>query len=260
MQDVSQLPQYKRICTAAFLSIYGMKGGILLRQVLRNERKFLINTVDFTAKKHQLRQLLHEDPHNGPEGYLIRSLYFDTEYDDDLFDKAFGMEVRKKLRLRLYDPTGDFAVLEMKQKQGVQQCKRSLRLSREDAQRLIAGDHAPLLRYREPFAAECYALMQTRCYRPRTIVEYRRMAFVAKENSIRVTFDHRIEATASSFDLFAPKLLMVPVMDLSQAVLEVKYNGFLLSYIKDLLGDLGRSELSVSKYGMARQLSYHEHL
>ena len=53
---------------------------------------------------------------------------------------------------------------------------------------------------------------------------------------------------------------MVPVMDLSQAVLEVKYNGFLLSYIKDLLGDLGRSELSVSKYGMARQLSYHEHL
>lgn len=143
MQDVSQLPQYKRICTAAFLSIYGMKGGILLRQVLRNERKFLINTVDFTAKKHQLRQLLHEDPHNGPEGYLIRSLYFDTEYDDDLFDKAFGMEVRKKLRLRLYDPTGDFAVLEMKQKQGVQQCKRSLRLSREDAQRLIARRPMP---------------------------------------------------------------------------------------------------------------------
>lgn len=231
-----------------------------MQQVLRNERKFLINTADFMAKKHQLRQMLHEDPHNGPEGYSIRSLYFDTEYDGDFFDKEFGVEVRKKLRLRLYDPDGDFAVLEMKQKQGEQQRKRSLRLSREDARRLIAGDHTPLLRYSEPFAAECCALMQTRCYRPRTIVEYRRLAFIARENSIRVTFDHRIEATQSSFALFDPRLLLAPVMDRSQAVMEVKYNGFLLSYIKDLLGDLGRSELSVSKYCMARQLSYHEHL
>ena len=231
-----------------------------MRQVLRNERKFLINTADFMAKKHQLQQLLHEDPHNGPEGYSIRSLYFDTEYDHDFFEKQTGVEVRKKLRLRLYDPTGDFAVLEMKQKQGEQQRKRSLQMSREDAQRLIACDYTPLLRYPEPFAAECYALMQTRCYRPRTIVEYRRMAFIAKENSIRVTFDHQIDATGSSFALFDPHLLMTPVMDRSQAVLEVKYNGFLLSYIKDMLSNLGRSELSVSKYCLARQINYNEHL
>lgn len=231
-----------------------------MRQVLRNERKFLIGTVDFWSKKQQLLQLLHEDPHNGTEGYRIRSLYFDTEYDNDFFDKEFGVEVRKKLRLRLYDPNGDFAVLEMKQKQGEQQRKRSLRLSREDALQLIDCNYTPLLHYAEPFAAECYALMQTRCYRPRTIVEYRRLAFIARENNIRVTFDHTIDATASSFGLFDPYLSMTPVMERSQAVLEVKYNGFLLSYIKDMLGDLGRSELSVSKYCMARQLSYHEHL
>lgn len=231
-----------------------------MRQVLRNERKFLIGTTDFWLKKQQLRQLLHEDPHNGAEGYRIRSLYFDTEYDGDFFDKEFGVEVRKKLRLRLYDPNGDFAMLEMKQKQGEQQRKRSLKMSREDAIRLIAGDYASLLRYSEPFAAECYALMQTRCYRPRVIVEYQRFAFIARENNIRVTFDHTIDATASSFDLFNPHLNMTPVMDRSQAVLEIKYNRFLLSYIKDMLSDLGRSELSVSKYCMARQLSYHEHL
>lgn len=231
-----------------------------MQQVLRNEKKFLINTVEFMAKKHQLQQLLHEDPHNGPQGYCIRSLYFDTEYDDDLFDKAFGLEVRRKMRLRLYDPRNDFAMLEMKQKQGNQQRKRSLRLSREDAQKLVCCDYTPLLRNPEPFAAECYALMQTRCYRPRTIVEYRRMAFIAKENNIRITFDHQIDATQSSFDLFDPHLLMVPVMDRNQAVLEVKYNGFLLSYIKDMLGDLCKSKLSVSKYALARQLSYYDHI
>ena len=231
-----------------------------MQQVLRNERKFLIHTVDFIETKYRLQQLLHEDPHNGKEGYLIRSLYFDTEYDDDLFDKAFGLEVRKKVRLRLYDPNGDFALLEMKQKQGNQQRKRSLRINREDAQKLIHCDYNPLLSYPEPFAAECYALMKTRCYRPRTIVEYRRIAFIAKENNIRITFDHEIEATQSSFDLFAPNLLMVPVMDRSQAVLEVKYNGFLLSYIKDMFVNLGKSELSVSKYALARQLSYYDHI
>ena len=126
--------------------------------------------------------------------------------------------------------------------------------------RLSTGDYAPLLRYPDPFAAECYGLMQTRCYRPRVIVEYQRLAFIARENNIRITFDHTINAAAASLALFDPQLSLMPVMGRSQAVLEVKYNGFLLSYIKDMLGDLERSELSVSKYCMARQLSYHEHL
>ena len=44
-------------------------------------------------------------------------------------------------------------------------------------------------------------------------------------------------------------------MDPFQMVLEVKYNGFLLSYLKDLLNLVGRSELSVSKYCLARSVS-----
>ena len=38
-------------------------------------------------------------------------------------------------------------------------------------------------------------------------------------------------------------------------VLEVKYNGFLLSYLKDLLDLVARPELSVSKYCLARSVS-----
>ena len=100
------------------------------------------------------------------------------------------------------------AMLEMKQKQGVQQLKRSLKISREDAVRIIKGDLFPLLTYRDPFAAEIYAFMQIHAYRPVTIVEYRRKAFIAKENKIRITFDNQIVATESSFDLFDPNLNM----------------------------------------------------
>ena len=146
-------------------------------------------------------------------------------------------------------------MLEMKQKQGPYQRKRSLRLSREDAEKLCRGDYRPLLGYTDPFAAEVYAIMHWKCYRPKTIVEYLRQAYVAKENHIRVTIDSRIRATEANFYLFLENLPMYPVLDPYKMVLEVKFNGFMLSYIKDALNCVKRSELSVSKYCLARSVS-----
>ena len=99
-------------------------------------------------------------------------------------------------------------------------------------------------------------MMKCRCYRPKTIVQYNRKAFVAKENKIRITFDNKIAATESSFDLFSPKLNMNPVLDPYDVVLEVKFNGFLLDYIRRMINSIDRSELSVSKYVLALQNSY----
>ena len=231
-----------------------------MNRVLREEKKFLINMADCLRLSHKLAQVMMQDAHNGPRGYLIRSLYYDTIYDQDYFEKAAGTELRRKMRLRIYDPKADFAMLEMKQKQGARQLKRSLRVSRRDAQILSQGDFSPLLRYAEPFAAECFGMLKARCYRPAAIVEYRRKAFIAKENRIRVSFDFQIAATESSFDLFHPNLNMNPVLDPFDAVLEVKYNGFLLDYIRWLLNEADRSELSVSKYVLARQNAYQTHL
>lgn len=227
-----------------------------MNQVLREEKKFLISVDSFVALSHKLEQVLLSDPHNGTHGYRIRSLYFDTVYDGDYFEKEDGVELRRKIRLRCYDPNADYAMLEMKQKQGPSQKKRSLKISRADAISLTKGDYSPLLKYSEPFAAECYAFMHCRCYRPKTIVEYNRKAFIAKENKIRITFDNNIISTESSFDLFDPHLNMNPVLDKYDVVLEVKFNGFLLSYIQQLIDTVNRSELSVSKYVLARQNGY----
>ncbi len=201
-----------------------------------------------------------QDPHNGINGYAVRSLYFDTPYDTDFFEKQAGVELRRKLRLRCYDPKQDFAMLEMKQKQGARQLKRSLRVSRRDALSLIDGDYRPLLDYNNPFAAEVYGLMRTRAYIPRTIVQYNRKAFIAKENKIRVTFDNQIVATESCFDLFSEHLNMNPVLDPYDAVLEVKFNGLLLNYIQSMINCIDKSELSVSKYVLARQNAYQTHI
>jgi hypothetical protein len=229
---------------------------VVLNKVYREEKKFLINIEDFLKTSHYLDGLLMQDEHNGTFGYRIRSLYFDSACDQDYFEKLDGMELRRKIRLRVYDPASDFAMLEMKQKEGPYQLKRSLRIAREDAERMTRGDYSPLLHYEEDFAAECYALMQMKVYRPKTIVEYNRKAFIAKENKIRVTFDNNIVATETDFDLFSTKLNMDPVLDKFAVVLEVKYNGFLLDYIRNMLSSVDKSELSVSKYMLARQATY----
>ena len=231
-----------------------------MNKVLREEKKFLISIADFCRTSARLQKVMAQDPHNGVNGYIIRSLYFDTPYDTDYFEKQAGVELRRKIRLRCYDPKQDFAMLEMRQKQGARQLKRALRVSREDALSLIDGDYLPLLSYSEPFAAEVYGLMKTRAYVPRTIVEYNRKAFIAKENKIRVTFDNRIVSTESCFDLFSQHLNMNPVLDPYNVVLEVKYNGFLLNYIQSMINCIDKSELSVSKYVLARHNAYQTHL
>lgn len=233
---------------------------VFVNKVLREEKKFLLSVDEFIALSHKVGQVMMGDPHNGTHGYVIRSLYFDTVFDRDYFEKLDGVELRRKIRLRVYDPNSDFAMLEMKQKQGPNQMKRSLSVSREDAIELTKGNYAPLLKYSEPFAAECYGLMNYRCYLPKTIVEYNRKAFIAKENKTRITFDNNIVSTESSFDLFDPKLNMNPVLDKYDVVLEVKFNGFLLGYIRELINPANRSELSVSKYVLARQNGYQTRL
>ena len=217
----------------------------------------MINQLQLYKFSRELMQVMISDPHNKGDGYPIRSLYFDSLDDRDFEEKDEGIELRRKIRLRNYGPGSDFAMLEMKQKEGPMQKKRSVRLARKDAIRLTEGDYTPLLYCREPFAQECYTVMNTWCYRPKAVVEYRRIALIAKENKIRVTFDHHIIGTEANMNIFDPHLQEYPVWDPGLAVLEVKYNGFLLSYVKDLLERCGKSELSVSKYALSRLVSTH---
>ncbi|MBR0418370.1 MAG: polyphosphate polymerase domain-containing protein [Erysipelotrichaceae bacterium] len=228
-----------------------------MNEVLRQERKFLITQEQFYIYSRDLAKIMIPDAHNRGDGYPIRSLYYDSLDDRDFEEKEDGIELRRKIRLRNYGPDSSFALLEMKQKEGADQKKRSARLDKEDAKKLIACDYSPLLFTGDDFGAECYTMMNLHCYRPKAIVEYKRMAFIAKENKIRVTFDHHIVGSESNFDIFDHELQQFPLLDPYLVVLEVKYNGFLLSYIKDMLAKCDSSEISVGKYALSRTISKH---
>ena len=131
-------------------------------------------------------------------------------------------------------------------------------LTQEQALCLCAGDYKPLMRMDSDFAMELYTRMQQFCYRPKCVVEYDRIAFAVPENDTRITLDANLRASESRLDLFAPDLALYPAGVPGQATMEVKFNGFLLSYIKDLVSLSSRTRCSSSKYCIARNITLRE--
>lgn len=225
---------------------------VYIRAVLREEKKYLINYATYMSANNYMSKILHADKFNGDNGYIIRSLYFDTCTNDDFFNKIDGLEVRRKIRIRIYSPNDDYGYLELKQKQGNYQQKRSLKISKEDALELIKCNYDVLLKYEEDFAKEMFIIMSNNHYIPKSINQYRRKAYVVNENSTRITFDSEIKATETCFDLFDSNLILNPVFDMNNVVFEVKYNGFLLSYVKDIIKRIDKIQTPVSKYCLGR--------
>lgn len=224
--------------------------------VARREIKYLLDHATVCSLQRKLGMVLPVDRQKTQGGYLVRSLYFDTVYDKDYYDKIDGLEMRRKIRLRIYSSEDITAKLEVKEKQGGDQWKRSATLSKEDARLLIAGDYQTLRQKNlSPFLQTVLQKMETEAYLPKTIVEFRRLAFIGKSNDTRITFDSQLKATEANFDLFSPQLSLYPI--LYPVILEVKYNHFLLSYIKQLLNLADQTPVATSKYALARQISFY---
>ena len=224
--------------------------------VLRREEKYLLKLREAKQYQDRFSKVLATDNFSKKGAYCVRSLYFDTVDDKDFHDKINEQNCRRKIRLRIYSPDAKTAKLELKQKQNIYQKKRSLSISRQDAVALIGGNYSVLLKYRNAFADEVYTIMSRECYRPRNIIEYRRLAFMAKENNIRLTFDSDIRATESSYDLFAEHLPLYPVIPSDHVIFEVKYDKFMLGYIAELIGCVDRRSVSSSKYCLGRNIGY----
>ncbi len=204
--------------------------------VLRTEKKYLMPLAIAHRLAFQMKYVMQTDPYGkGNQGYQVRSVYFDSFEDLDFYEKAAGLECRKKIRLRTYS-SGEIVKLEWKQKQNAVQRKRSLMISKEEA-----------------LAQEFYAYLLTQAYRPRCLVQYDRFALIDPLNDTRITFDRNLCAHEGCFGLFSSHPPLYPVGGIAKITLEVKYNRFLPDYIKNIISPYTESQVSASKYYMARK-------
>ena len=206
---------------------------------------------EFAALRPSLNALLYRDNHGGDFGYVVRSLYFDSYDDHDYYDTVDGLENKSKIRIRTYKP-GTLIKLEQKQKQGFDSRKFSLILSQEEARMMQQGEYSFLRERPEKAARQIYLQLIQGAYQPKTLVEYDREAYVFPAGDVRITFDTGSRATASAWDIFDPEPPYTPLIPSGTGVLEVKYTGFLPSFIKGIV-ETGRLSTANSKYVQARE-------
>ena len=227
-------------------------------QVKRTEHKILLNQTEALMLKKKLDLIMPRDEHcKTSDGYEIRSLYFDTIWDRCCAEKEEGLRYHEKIRARIYGINGDVIKLELKEKDGEAQTKRTMVIDRETLDQLSKGEYELLLKCEDPMAAVFYKKLSAGMV-PKNIIVYQRMSYCLDVNNIRITFDSKVEATEASFDLFEDPLLTHPVLQENLVILEVKYNNFLLDYIKNALQQVEGMPASYSKYFAGR--SFYRHM
>ena len=220
--------------------------------VLRTEKKYTVSPLTAGQIAARLSYLLPLDKNcENAKPYIVKSLYFDSIYNRDYREKDSGVEFRKKIRLRSYGD-GGIIKLEWKRKQGDKQRKQSLLLSKQDAEKLIKGEYRCLLDYGGELPKQFYTMMSEEVYRPKCIVKYNRLAFTVPTNDIRITLDSGVSSQEGHFDLFRENIPYYPVTQPGWATLEVKYNHFLLDYIRTALSSYELTESASSKYTSSR--------
>lgn len=217
----------------------------------RHEWKHVLNIGDLLILRQRLRAVMESDPHAIDGKYYIRSLYFDNLDDKALREKIDGVNMREKFRIRLYNCDSSVIHLEKKSKRNGLGTKYSALLTAEQAQKIVDGDIDWMLRSDHPLIQELYCKMRYQGMRPKTIVDYTREPFIFRPGNVRVTLDYDIRTGLGCTDFLNPDAVTIPAGD-APILIEVKWDEFLPSIIRDLVSIPDRRVGSFSKYAQCR--------
>ena len=225
--------------------------------IWRQELKYVISGADRVQILHRLQNAMTPDPFALADGtYRVRTLYFDDLFDSAMYDSLSGASERAKYRLRMYNFDPGFLRLEEKRKRFNGGVKPSALLSREEAERLIAGDAGFLAGQNEPFLQTVYAEAKSGGMTPRLITDYTRVSFCAEGGDVRVTVDSDVRASRRTDAFFDRSDAGVPILASGLCVLEIKYNEYLPAYVPALIGLKDRPRTAMSKFAAGGGVLY----
>ena len=217
----------------------------------RHEWKHELNTMDYLTIRRRLQAVAKRDPHAVEGRYHVRSLYFDSPDDKALREKVDGVNRREKFRIRYYNLDPSVIHLEKKSRLNELGTKFSANLTMEQTQAIVEGELGWMLQSDAPLVRELYCKMKYQGLRPRTIVDYTREPFIYGPGNVRVTFDYNIRTGLANTDFLNPRCVTVPAGD-APIILEVKWDAFLPSVIRDAVQTPGCRAGAFSKYAQCR--------
>lgn len=221
----------------------------------RVEDKYLLSPSQMTLLEKRIASVLTPDQNNiNRKGYQISSLYFDDNYDRCLHDTINGVSPRDKYRIRIYNNSFDTIKLEVKRKKLNRTLKFVSSITKEECQKLCLGetldrrtDSAD-----DPINAFNTAI-STRLLHPSVIVTYDRNAYLYDEGDVRITFDRNLRGSNWT-EMFGKPDLVYDYPQGKGGILEVKYNGFLPTFIAQLIENNSMIQTSNSKYRICREI------
>lgn len=217
----------------------------------RHEWKHEINYSDMVVLRQRLKAVMKPDENAVNGKYFIRSLYFDNISDKALREKIDGVNCREKFRIRYYNGDTSLIHLEKKSKINGLGNKQSANLSAEEAQKIVDGDLNWMADCDRPLVQELYSKMKSQGLRPKTIVDYTREPFVFSAGNVRVTLDYDIRTGLYCTDFLNPDCITIPAGN-APIILEVKWDEFLPSVIRDIVQLESRRTAAFSKYAVCR--------
>lgn len=219
----------------------------------RHEIKHYINHSDYMVIKNRLMHVMKIDKNASENNeYKIRSLYFDNLKDKVLMEKINGINHREKFRIRFYNDDHSFINLEKKSKINGLCSKDSELITKEECEKILKGD-IEFLRYsNKALFVEFYSKIKGDLLKPKSIVDYKREAYIYRLGNVRITFDKNIRTGIYSTKIFDNNLPTIEAIDNNIVVLEVKFDEFLPELIQDIIQTNERRASAISKYAASR--------
>lgn len=208
----------------------------------RFEFKYLISFDEFLRIREQIKQYVDLDgfAKDSESGfYEVVSLYYDSPRFYYYHEKIDGAVNRKKIRLRTYKKDNKFAqnvFFEIKRKHDAVILKDRILMDKDTRSFPESNKIA------QEYEIEKYL----RCVEPKVLVSYKREPYLGKYNkNFRVTFDYDIQAKETK-DLFDNDLDTKVLGD--KVVMEIKFNGTLPYYIREIIDKYNLERIAYSKY------------
>lgn len=219
--------------------------------IFRHEWKHEINLADMYALRQRLKAVMTPDKY-APDGkYFIRSLYFDNIGDKALLEKINGVNCREKFRIRYYNNDTSFILLEKKSKQNGLGSKQREIITSDEAQMIVDGYYDWMMKSEKKLVQELYSKMMSQGLRPKTIVDYTREPYIFPAGNVRITLDYDIRTGLLCTDFLNPDCITIPAGN-APIILEVKWDEFLPSVIRDIVQLESRHTSAFSKYAACR--------
>ncbi len=221
---------------------------------LRHELKFPATAAQCEILRQRFSACMKYDQ-NGENGkYRITSLYLDDAYNSAYNDKLLGADTRKKYRIRTYNLNPDLIHFECKYKDTDMVSKRGCWISKEQYESVLRSDFTFTWdsRYAGTVLEDAGISHALAMLKPSVIVDYNREAFVNPEGNVRFTIDSGFKVGEFSNDMFSPLTQYIAVTE-PVAVVELKYDDYIPSYLFDLVQGIKLEQASVSKFLLCKE-------